>query len=188
VAALKWYDTSIEADREVYANLILEALGCTAVALARVDETTVIYEFVHGTPGWDVDDFTAYDSAEGSKEIALLDWLIDNRDRHEGNWIATDDETVVPIDHDDATFTPHAPGRDLPSSGFSEHWLGLRTGLLCYRSPVVFSGRARLTAEELRQLRPRLLALRPRFESRPDWFTAIIRRLDYLQQHLPEIG
>jgi hypothetical protein len=55
----------------------------------------------------------------------VLDFLIRNRDRHDGNWVVGDDGRVIPIDHGLTFFTKDGADRDVPRSPFAKHWLGL---------------------------------------------------------------
>jgi hypothetical protein len=177
-AVLKKRLTRAEVDRELLANRVLHALGGN-VTMIQVSARAIVYEYIHGRHGYDVTRPSQYGNAEGSRAIALLDWLIGNTDRHSGNWILTSDNRVVPIDQDFAEFRPYRRDRFHPViSPFAVHWLDWNGW-----NDRPF-GEVKLTLQELSSVRRRIMAIRPVFAHRPKWLAAILQRLDYLEQHV----
>jgi hypothetical protein len=185
-----------QAAKEVAADHVLRALGIANVHTVQIGAAATLSDFVDGPTGYDIDDeisrrarltdstfmeqaagtYGRLMQAPGAKETAVLDWLITNRDRHEGNWIYHQG-TIVPIDHGNAKFNrPLEYHRDTPyvtQSVFSEYWLGLQRGERRHLDP-------RMTRGYVASLMPRLQAIRPLFAGRREWHDAIMARYEQL--------
>lgn len=112
-------------------------------------------------------------SARNSREIGLLDYLVDNYDRNDNN-ILVDGETVYPIDHSYACFGQGNPDQDGTMdlhSPFARRHLTVERPSCEDRHerlpPPVTPAQlvSPFTADELAEYRARLGTLRPRFEA-----------------------
>lgn len=104
--------------------------------------------------------------------IGLLDWMFQNTDRHDGNWMINKDGQPVPIDHG-YTWFGKARGRT-PSATFAQGALGRLAGI--WRNDPMFS------QSELVALRENFKSLRGDFISAGhlDWYNYALRRLTNL--------
>lgn len=123
--------------RELTSSVVANALGFDTHAI-DIGDGRLVQSFVDGTPGgiWATADAPAEaewknridviaPTLPGGREIGVMDWLIRNRNRHDGNWMVTPDGSVVPIDHGLTWFDSSGADRDVPRSPFARHWLGL---------------------------------------------------------------
>jgi len=118
------------------------------------------------------------------KRLGLLDVLVNNRDRNDGNWIASDSGVPVGIDHSLSSFESQRIdefGNALPDgmAQMSSFALGVWT---------VGSGRWRkndLTPEEVSQLRDGLQGLKSEFDDRDRgaWHAAMMARFESIAKH-----
>lgn len=181
-------DPKHQADAEELVPAVATALGLRAPAVHRDGDGSVAMEFVEGTTvaeqraaGRDLPDFfpdfTLAETHDDGPLIGLLDLLVDNRDRHDGNFLFDTDDRLVPIDH-----------------GFSFERAGAwDPGVI--RDPAGASGFITpffdedgawasnpLTQRDVGVARERLAALRPQFEARgrADWHDLMMRRLDHI--------
>lgn len=189
-----------EARRELLTQRIFNALGVTDVVTTRLDDRSTLTSYVDGKTG----SRTIVDAqrgkplpheisnnivaaaviSPGGREIGLVDWLTDNPDRHEGNWIIRGDGSVAGIDHGNVKFAlttyldykTQQPRTLAPDSPFAQHWVGYRTNK--YRE-LVGKLRPRFTTVELAEIRTNLEALRPEFERDGvgDWHDFIMSQL-----------
>lgn len=127
-AVVKETATKEEADKEHLAGLLANAIGIHDLHTAKIDDTHVLTEYVDGksgnrvmneaghaalaaAPGYltykerqeigfqgSVKGLEDATKLKNGREIALLDALTNNTDRHGANWIVKGD-TVYPIDH-----------------------------------------------------------------------------------------
>lgn len=169
------------ADREVLAADVLNALGMTDFETISAGKNSVVTSFVEGKNGKEAMDenkangMTPYEAAvdvvtrPGGKEIALLDWLAFNTDRHVENYRVTPEGTVRPIDNGD---TLYAKG-GTPSSIFVSYWMQPKDGKI----------NPRFTSEELAKVRTRLMALKKTYASsgHEDWHDTMMQRLEQLE-------
>lgn len=163
-----------QADAEQLASVMGQAIGARAPAVYRQDGKTIFMEHVTGkTAGaskWErVDE--AYDRPE-AKWIGLLDMLIGNNDRHDGNWMITPDGRPVPIDH---------------GLGWSEDERQEGAAALFHSGPFAQrwrEGKYHMTAGEKAEITAKLEALRPQFIllGRESWLDASLARLDHLDE------
>lgn len=199
------YNDEPTADREYLAGRVFNALGGDNVHTARVSEGTIITTFVDGPIGGIAlrNSYSPSDSRDekkrkfaveqqrqvelpGGKEIGLLDFLINNQDRHGQNWIISNDR-VEPIDQGGATyeFTRRTDRNGVerevaPRSPFATHWLGI-TGDLS-----VESMEPKFTSDELARYRPRLDALRSEFSQgeEAEWYEQVMRRFAVVESEV----
>ena len=99
--------------------------------------------------------------------MGLLDSLIGNYDRHEGNYMFTKDNQLIPIDHGLASFK----AGEMPLDG----WAGRFQASLR-------DGSAPLTTAQLLRMRNELAALMPFFQAmgRMEWYDAVMANMDTL--------
>lgn len=99
--------------------------------------------------------------------MGMLDSLIGNYDRHEGNYMFTKDGQLVPIDHGLAAFKPGS----MPLDG----WAGRFQASLR-------DGSAPLTTAQLLRMRNEIAALLPFFAAmgRLEWYDAVMANMDTL--------
>lgn len=191
--------------REYLGGLLFNALGGDDIHTAQTDDNTVITTYVDGKSGAELlqdsynpdDDWatkrqktaTEYERQArlpGGKEIALLDYLGKNVDRHNLNWqvVRGNDggERVVPIDQGELDFTREfvdLNGQQVEegtTSVFSNYWLGVKGGLMSKMKP-------KITRDEVATYRRNLERLRGEFNQgdEPTWFDALMGRLDFLE-------
>ena len=179
-----------EFDTEVLASRVSDAIGAGAPpALRREGEAgTELWEpFLKGAktaieweggmnedgePLGDNDPYDMYSSDNGLR-IGVLDNLIDNEDRHEGNWMVarnrkTGEESPRPIDHGMAEFEDTAEGGAGP---FGEN---------LYENPDLL---AEIPPETWAAWQRKLAALQPDFEEagRTYGYQTMMRNLDAMQ-------
>lgn len=94
-----------ELDAEVLASVVSDAIGAGVPAVAQVSDREIAEQFVPGKilfdwrRGKDAKAELALYTSDAGRRMGLLDYLIDNADRHGGNVIVRPDDTPVPIDH-----------------------------------------------------------------------------------------
>jgi len=111
------------------------------------------------------------------REIAMLDWITNNDDRHELNWLVSPDgKSVIPIDHGSAEF---ADQKNVPRSPFVEQWIRPQRDDL----DNFTSAKPRWTPAELKKIRGSIEALRGEFSSPEEqkWHAFMLSRLDLLE-------
>jgi hypothetical protein len=93
--------------------------------------------------------------SENGLQIAILDHVIVNYDRHSGNWMVRGDR-VIPIDHGNAQFEAMGAGGLLRTSGspFADYWLGIKTN----RNGDLSQLRPKFNRAQWEPLRDRMLA------------------------------
>lgn len=87
-------------DAEELASILLERMGVKAPALVRQSPSRIAMEFVPGVTGsklGNADMLKAQQSRQG-KLIDLFDQVVNNTDRHAGNWMFSNGQPI-PIDH-----------------------------------------------------------------------------------------
>jgi hypothetical protein len=108
-------NSSVTVAKEVLAAHIGRALGArTPVSVVDPYDFQAIYmEFLEGETAferaggdpvsgdydWESIDEVLEEHVHNGRRLGLLDLLLGNRDRHEGNWMVLDDGTVAGIDH-----------------------------------------------------------------------------------------
>jgi hypothetical protein len=200
--AVRKRQTAEETRAEYLGGRVANALGIGDLTVAQVSDRDTVMNFVDGETGAALmkalirnvkGDHNKRPIIEAerdrqmqlrnAREIGMLDWLIDNDDRHELNWmVSKDGKSVIPIDHAAANFvhTPHGKtGRHkVPRSPFVDAWV--RPKMEGYREFV--GADPQWTPAELAKIRASIEALRPEFSSAEEkrWFDAMITRLDML--------
>lgn len=198
-----------ETRREYLAGRVFDALKddeSSGVTTAQVNDDTIITTYASGQTGAARLDkvtankrgYRAIDEATkteherqaklpGGKELALLDALIENHDRHSLNWIVSDDGSAIePIDQGEARFEPSymfnmQGGRDesIPSSPIGDYWFGLDE----FDSGIISEIKPRYTRADIARYRANIAQLRGEFQSDAEkqWFDFINRRLDQIE-------
>lgn len=196
--------------KEYLAGRIYNALGRDDVVTAQLNDNTIITTYLPGRTGTDVlDELSAsqpnlrYLESEallnrekerqartpGGKEIAALDYLIENHDRHGLNWIVSSDDEVKPIDQGAAWFKPTyvfnmSGGRDmiLPSSPFTDYWFGSTNPFEGIRIDEM---KPRFTSADVARYRAGIEQIREEFNEDNDedfWIDFVTQRLDLLEE------
>lgn len=189
-------------DSEQLTALVGQALEAPVLGVARDAEDRIYTEWVDGQVGanlvpWEVDQ--AVRSGPG-RRLGLLDALVASSDRHDANWMVSNDGKLVGLDHgmswgrtsvfvpvtgnapalvqraaaqvaDDAAVFLHA--RDVTNSRFAQD---LMTG----------PGQMAMTAADITEIRGRLEALRSDFAAlnHEDWLDYSLRVLDALRPYI----
>ena len=184
-----------EQDAEQLASITARALGLRAPRIYRNRAEEVNMEFMPGQLGIDHPAVRRQewmhlaegvpDSLAATKEgrmMGLLDQLIANTDRHNGNWLIEKDGHIHPIDHGYAFGNrPGSPLKngakpDLIRSGFGQHY---------YDEWGNGWGPNDLTKADIAEIRQRLEKLQPDFEKlgREKWHRFMMQRLAAIGQH-----
>jgi len=201
---LKKTPTAEETDAEVLGSHLAEALGIKGLKVERIGPTEFVSNFVAGESGgkrtgrgrWaglEGGSKTTVDpallQAKNAKLIAVLDWLIDNSDRHGENWIIQDDGSIVPIDHGKGNYHrtrgetgggKKGPWEIVPANDFVVYHLGVRTnkyGELTGLKPD-------LTDDDLSGARSALEKMKKEYEDagRTAWYQEALARLEMLER------
>lgn len=143
------WSPQFQTDAEELSARVAAALDVRAPATVRADPTTLYLEYMEGRPankafGYGDPPERILESDQGVR-MGLLDHLINNNDRHAGNWIVDDEGNIAAIDHG-------------LSFGFD-----LGSGSSPFARRHFRSGRNPLTQEDVATLRARLQELRPEF-------------------------
>lgn len=189
-----------ELDAEELGASVARVLGLSPPEVHRAEDQEAYFTYLGDTDPDAVVGATAdFDKSAGSidaKRIGLLDVLTENTDRNSGNWFATPDGRIIPIDHG-MSWAPARTERDGPEtahwpSGFAEAYTakvgaGVQPGQWVY-DPSLFEAKwvdNDLSKEYVASLRPKLKALRPEFErlGHTDWHDRMMARLDIVEQH-----
>jgi DNA topoisomerase-1 len=144
--------------REIIAGIAANSLGFDTVHTIDAGDGLILTEMVSGKPGGKglpEADLMAHVEKPGGREMAVLDWVIRNRDRHGGNWIVTADG-VVPIDHGLSYYGVEGADRDIPRGVFAKHWLGLT------QKPTGWAAKGKTHDEALKVKGPKA-KLQPKF-------------------------
>jgi DNA topoisomerase IB len=205
-AVLKGHEWPGEARREFLSGVISNVLGLDS-STADLGDNRTLSSFIDGTIGMEHIGARGIDIQEGdrdvivdlpgSRELGIMDWLIRNRDRHNGNWIVSRSGRVAPIDHGMTFFTPDGADRDVPRSMFARHWVGYvdkpsaRSGFgvdpalrAKPKNPKIGALRPLVSKKYLEELRSRLELNRDEF-SDTEW-SAVIARLEMLVAAAPD--
>lgn len=163
---------------------VASALGLRAPRVYRRDADSVLMEYI-------ADGVTAEEGRSGDQRFAdapasddgavmgLLDLLVNNVDRNDGNWMLDSSGRLVAIDHGVAYGETVGVGKEPslgPHSPFTARFKDLDSD----------EPRANpLTDEDVSEVRRRLERLRPEFEriDRGHWLDYSLRMLDLLGQH-----
>ena len=157
-----------QADAEELASLVAETIGVRAPATVRASPTEVYMEVMPGksamASGLRYADRDTIDSAEGAK-LGLLDVLLNNGDRHTGNWMRDANGEIAAIDHGFAFDT----GDEWQYSAFT---------------PNFRNGWNPLTPSDIGHVAQQLSKIKPQFEAmgRGDWYRQMRLRLNQLDR------
>jgi hypothetical protein len=201
--AVRKHQTARDTRAEYLTGRVANALGIDGITVAQVSNRETVSNFVEGEPG--AVKMKALLKKVGSdngkrevlkterarqarlrngREIAMLDWITDNDDRHELNWmVSPDGKSVIPIDHGSANFEadvhPLTGRHKVPRSPFIEEWI--RPKMEDYRE---FAGAdPQWTPAEIAKIRTSIEALRDEFSSADErrWHKFMLSRLDMLE-------
>ncbi|MEC3974600.1 hypothetical protein [Amycolatopsis sp. H20-H5] len=169
-------------DAEELGAAVLAALGLPCAAVERTGETELHIEYIQGYTGntfIDADKVVDPDFLDRNQGrlLGLADHVMANHDRHGGNWMWTQDENVIGIDHGGAFHD------DRPVSGsVFAHALYEQVDDEGYEWKLAPCND--FTTADTTEARHRLDELRPEFErtGRGDWHTAMMRRLGEVEQ------
>lgn len=183
-----------EADAELLASEVGHAIGAPSpVVMQGNDRRTLLMEEVQGTTGYSSTPPTISDGRdvvrrhrEGGARLAILDQLTGNRDRHDGNWVDTDDGTPVGIDNGLAWGGAEGPPRS--AATIRDKFQRTAMARLNQRVGDWSQMQERISDEELRSWRPRLEALRPAFgvRGRTAWHDHLMDNYDWLLRERDE--
>jgi hypothetical protein len=188
-------------DAEELAAQVAEAVGVRVPAVHRSGPEETLFELIDGETGLEklfgVDWFDARDLARTDEGImlGLLDALIDNSDRHEGNWMIDRDGKLVGIDHGQAfappppqggNWTVNAAGQfeQVAHSGpIDDFWPSGSLFALHYHDRVgnPHPGNP-ISPEDAQEIRRRLARLKPEFDrlGRAEWHEQLMHRADQI--------
>lgn len=166
-------------DADILAGLVGAQLGVTAPIAVQDGDDAVLMDFMDGKTAIESgqDAVMSHVQADDSDAdmVALFDTIIDNQDRHRGNWLIGADGKTQLIDHSLSFLyggTPEKP--PLSGSDFNE----LIYNVQGWMRPSEFHTFS-FSQADMREIRKRLLALKPDFEARGrgDWHALMMRRL-----------
>jgi hypothetical protein len=178
-----------QATKEVLTGHVVNAVGFDELTTVRTDDGHVISTYIEGKTGkQEIDSQTDVKASidaeedrfvsEDGRKIGILDWLTDNNDRHDANFMVTPDGGVRPIDHGLAF------GRDSAEvfafSRFADPmYIRYGNGFV----PVT-------SLQELANLRARIEPLRGEFEAEGQlgWYNVILERLGLMSKVATESG
>lgn len=188
-------DGKPQTDAEQLSSLVAQALGVRAPGVHRAGDNEIYMDFVDGLTGADVattPNFRArrraIETDEGGR-IGIMDWLILNVDRHDGNYLIDDKGLPTAIDHGLAFNLRQ--GRSITRT--RDDVLGRNEFLLVLGFPRFMDSPAslppvpKLTPADIAWLRQRIVGLKDSFTkaghgpgSDQDWWTIMEVQLDVL--------
>jgi phosphoinositide 3-/4-kinase-like protein len=166
-----------QTDAEELGAMVAAAVGVRAPAIQRADDDNLYMEIMPGGSAMSrrfYDDQGALADTPQGMRMGLLDVLLNNTDRHSGNWMIDDAGQIAAIDHGLAFKESRTNRSSATRSRFStDHFID-SSGEYRERNPLT-----RLDVEIARQ---QLEAIRPRFEQlgRGAWYGQVLDRLDML--------
>lgn len=191
-----------QADAEELAAQVMAAAGARGPWIRRDKASQFDMEYIDGRTTEDfwgriakggddvveptVSEYVSLIRSDQGKRLGLADVLMNNFDRHQGNWIVTGDGSIVGIDHGLAwalTGEPdRAPMREVGPANIGHH------PDTHYADAYPRAGQFRdndLTPADVDVVRRRLEGLRGEFErlDRLDWFDYTMARLDIVGRH-----
>lgn len=172
------WDQKAQTDAEELAALLGAALGAPVPAVQRVSDDEIYMEVMPGQPGYvrareEGDLPRERLRADDAKKIGLLDVLIDNADRHGGNWLEDGDD-IYAIDHGLA-FRSSTAGRS-----------GATLSPFANSNYIGYDGEYRdenpLSDADIDHIRGVLDGVEPEFRrlGRQEWLDTVRARLDQL--------
>lgn len=160
-----------QTDAEELAGLVGNAIGVRAPVAQRVGENEIYLEYMPGQSAMQrfrgASTYHLTKSEQGLN-VGLLDHLIGNADRHDGNWTVDDDNNIYAIDH---------------GLAFTEQDTGMTFGPFAFQ---LFYGGHKVPRARLDEVRSQIEGLRPEFKRlrRREWYEQMIGRLDDLQSRI----
>ena len=160
-----------QTDAEELAGLVGNAIGVRAPVTQRISEKEIYLEYMPGKSAMQkFGGATVYHltNSEQGLNMGLLDELIGNPDRHNGNWTVDDDNNIYAIDH---------------GLAFTEPDTEVTHGPFAFE--LLYGGHE-ISRARLDEVRSRLEGLRPEFKRlrRREWYEQMIERLDKLQSRI----
>lgn len=186
-----------EFDAEQLGAKVAEAIGLKPPRVLRTKDDEAYFDYIDtGKVAAEVEAVSGNDGAWGNnmttgpygdtpdgRRIGLLDTLIENPDRHVGNWFVQDDGSLTPIDHGLGWAASEDPNlfpaeRPVTIGAFADHYL----------SGTGFEGEWRdndLSPEYAKALTAKLAALKPMFDDlgRTDLHERMMTRMGIIAQH-----
>jgi hypothetical protein len=193
IAVHKVVYAAVEVHSEVLASLVGHAIGARVPTVYQADRCDMYMELMPGKPAVELlmahEQQQAYVESRGGLLLGALDALIDNYDRHVGNWIIAEDGTIAGIDHTAALTGPGRPGHvadtiepghGAVTSPFARHWFIEEddNGLPQWKDNL-------LHPADVDQWLPAITALKPQFHERGyagEWLT-VVGRLRAIRLH-----
>ncbi|MEU4229441.1 hypothetical protein AB0F17_34535 [Nonomuraea sp. NPDC026600] len=183
----RWRSARDQADSEELGALVGWVVGARVPAVHRVSERELFLQEAPDPAAMDrpFDEVDALRASAAATvdgwRIALLDVLIANSDRNDGNWKYADGR-VTGIDFGNAKFEPP------PSDGGRLLWVRNVFIARLLTDELTWKNGNDLTAAEVTQIRQRLNQVRPRFIElgRADWLDNVVARLDEAVKHAAE--
>lgn len=185
-----------QADAEQLASVLAEAVGAPTPAVYRQDGKTIFMGFVVGKQAamanWE-QRAKAFESPD-AKRLGLLDAMVGNGDRHDGNWMITPAGKPVGIDHglawsinfnrkSNPEVRRNSSGEIQPGAvrgNFVDYFVESAGRDKEGRPVFTWRDKIEFSRKELEEARERFLAQRPQFEllGRGAWFDVSLERLD----------
>ncbi|WP_460355639.1 ICP22 family protein [Actinoallomurus acanthiterrae] len=177
-----------QGDREELGALVGGAVDAPVPRVYRESDRVLFMDHVDGDTAlaqhpdsWDPSDLDhlGYQNTHGAKILGLLDILIQNNDRHNGNWIIIDGN-VFGIDHNLAF---HDRAIDTTANSFAEHYADL-VKVSDGHYEYVWKHNE-LSSSDVALIRSRLEALRPEFErlKHPGWYEEMMDRFGHIEEN-----
>ena len=170
------WSTKEQTDAEELSALLAAELGVRAPAIDRISDTELLMEVMPGKPanalGLSANERDDLRGGDEGMKLGLLDVLLDNNDRHLGNWMVDSDRNVYAIDHGLAFFRNPPPGQTSASSSqFARAYFVETDGRLMRENE--------LTKSDISYVEDAIERVRPRFEElgHGDWATQALARL-----------
>lgn len=174
-------------DAEILAGLVGAQLGVNAPAATEDGDNTVLMEFAPGETAMEAGQDAVMKALQGTDEamdhselVALFDTIIDNQDRHRGNWLVGPNGEVNLIDHSFSFMYSGHPDNPPPSeSDFSETIYNNSYFGKSEWHNIAFS------KGDIKEVRRRLNALKPDFEARgrKNWHNLMMMRLKAIEPY-----
>jgi hypothetical protein len=167
-------------DAEVLAHQVSDVLGAGAPGVVRTKPDQIWMEYVPGKLGLAVHKSGVLspdiaDSDRGQR-IGLLDAVIGNQDRSDGNWIFAPDGQPTPIDHGLAQYDRLGEaGGEVGDDDYSPFWNALAEKT---NSPW--------PEQQWDEWRQGLEALQPSFREHPDWYEGMLENFDAARASFPK--
>ncbi|MET8877060.1 MFS transporter [Nocardia sp. NPDC004604] len=170
-AVLKKVREKVHADAEKLGARTLRDAGARAPEVLRLDDLTLMVEYVPGIPAnklfWHgKDGWREHFPTPAAMRQGLGDMLIRPWDRHEGaNWLLAHGFQIVPIDNSNA-YQDEWP----KPKGFSDHFWAIKNGLATYIKHHIPSSELDDIRERIRTSESEYLDLR-----HWEWYSGVIR-------------